>query len=281
MDCFAEPVIGRRFAPTRWLAMTARCDSAFSPRDAPEVCSLRPSDNRGRRECRTLGASAAACAVVESTRVSHHGHAGNVRHSPRDGFTAYPALSLVTGLSCHHRQRNNFRRLDASVGASGPHGFVVRRTAPSSEAPPASIASNPASVTIAIRPSEGLDSAGCRSDLRRKGMKIFLRGGTGQVASAGSSSGNRTERARRIDPTDRANGCPMTRLRAIRDRDTGRGHNATSLRPMFLLRSIRSRGVRWPQRGAERGDNGLKTQSDHQHARAIPQAGLARPGTHR
>jgi hypothetical protein len=22
VDCFAEPVIGRRFAPTRWLAMT-------------------------------------------------------------------------------------------------------------------------------------------------------------------------------------------------------------------------------------------------------------------
>jgi hypothetical protein len=22
MDCFAEPVVGRRFAPTRWLAMT-------------------------------------------------------------------------------------------------------------------------------------------------------------------------------------------------------------------------------------------------------------------
>jgi hypothetical protein len=28
MDCFAEPVIGRRFAPTRWLAMTAEiCDN--------------------------------------------------------------------------------------------------------------------------------------------------------------------------------------------------------------------------------------------------------------
>jgi hypothetical protein len=25
MDCFAEPVIGRRFAPTRWLAMTMEC----------------------------------------------------------------------------------------------------------------------------------------------------------------------------------------------------------------------------------------------------------------
>jgi len=24
MDCFAEPVIGRRFAPTRWLAMTSQ-----------------------------------------------------------------------------------------------------------------------------------------------------------------------------------------------------------------------------------------------------------------
>jgi hypothetical protein len=23
LDCFAEPIIGRRFAPTRWLAMTA------------------------------------------------------------------------------------------------------------------------------------------------------------------------------------------------------------------------------------------------------------------
>jgi hypothetical protein len=24
LDCFAEPVIGRRFAPTRWLAMTKK-----------------------------------------------------------------------------------------------------------------------------------------------------------------------------------------------------------------------------------------------------------------
>src|SRR5882762_775311 len=29
LDCFAEPVIGRRFAPTRWLAMTVE-DSALS-----------------------------------------------------------------------------------------------------------------------------------------------------------------------------------------------------------------------------------------------------------
>ena len=46
-------------------------------------------------------------------------------------------------------------KLDASVEASGPHDFAVRKPMPSSEAPPASTASYPASVTIAIRPSCG------------------------------------------------------------------------------------------------------------------------------
>ena len=51
---------------------------------------------------------------------------GGIRHPLRDGFTAYAALSLVTGLFCHHRLRSCLRKLDASVGASGPHGFAVR-----------------------------------------------------------------------------------------------------------------------------------------------------------
>jgi hypothetical protein len=38
LDCFAEPVIGRRFAPTRWLAMTLIDRSAqgkiYSPQPA-------------------------------------------------------------------------------------------------------------------------------------------------------------------------------------------------------------------------------------------------------
>ncbi len=42
---------------------------------------------------------------VESTRVSHHGYAGNTRHSRTRWFTAYSALSPVTGLSCHCRRR--------------------------------------------------------------------------------------------------------------------------------------------------------------------------------
>jgi hypothetical protein len=35
MDCFAEPVIGRRFAPTRWLAMTSFRGSAWGLEQQP------------------------------------------------------------------------------------------------------------------------------------------------------------------------------------------------------------------------------------------------------
>jgi hypothetical protein len=62
------------------------------------------------------------------------------------------ALSPVIGLSCHRHWWNRFRQFDASVEASGPHDFAVRKHAPSSEAPFTSTASRPASVTIAIRP---------------------------------------------------------------------------------------------------------------------------------
>src|SRR6201986_3697197 len=41
-------------------------------------------------------------------------------------LTVSSALSLVTGLVCHHRPADHPARLDASVGASGPHGFAVR-----------------------------------------------------------------------------------------------------------------------------------------------------------
>jgi len=51
---------------------------------------------------------------------------GGIRHPLRDGFTAYAALSPVIGLVCHRRRRSLLRQLDASVEASGPHGFAVR-----------------------------------------------------------------------------------------------------------------------------------------------------------
>jgi hypothetical protein len=50
----------------------------------------------------------------------------------------------------------------------------------SSEAPLAAIASSPASVTIAIRTSSGVDGGGYTSDLRFRKTRIFLRRGLGR-----------------------------------------------------------------------------------------------------
>jgi hypothetical protein len=49
MDCFAEPVIGRRFAPTRWLAMTLRGCLKCEPRECAK--SVVPLANTRCRPC--------------------------------------------------------------------------------------------------------------------------------------------------------------------------------------------------------------------------------------
>jgi hypothetical protein len=78
------------------------------------------------------GAGKAGCRLhpwvpcKKSTGVGPQVQPESRRLSPRNGFTAYSALSPVTGLVCHRRRRNRFRQLDASVGASGPHAFAVR-----------------------------------------------------------------------------------------------------------------------------------------------------------
>src|SRR6266478_9116096 len=62
----------------------------ISPRTrASFIGTSCPLQIRGRRECRAPDAPAAACGVVESTRVSHHGHTGNTRHPPRNGFNGF------------------------------------------------------------------------------------------------------------------------------------------------------------------------------------------------
>ena len=83
--------------------------------------------NRGRREDRVRAAPAVSCANC-ATRCAHEhtGSAESIRPSLRNGFTAYIELSLVNGLSCHHRRANFSAQLDASIGAPGPHDFAVR-----------------------------------------------------------------------------------------------------------------------------------------------------------
>jgi hypothetical protein len=126
MDCFAEFIIGRRFAPTRWLAMTTGYDSAISPRVSREVCHRCSalSNQRARGMPGAQCARSRACSV-ESTRVSHHGHTGITRH-PR--AMVYGLFRALPGdrLSCHRHRQYRFRRLDTSVGVSGPHVFAVR-----------------------------------------------------------------------------------------------------------------------------------------------------------
>jgi hypothetical protein len=84
---------------------------------------------------RTEGAGKTGCALHPRSRVQnahsksaheHTGSAETLRPSLRSGFTTYFVLSPVTGLSCHRRLRNRFRKLDTSVGVSGPHDFAVR-----------------------------------------------------------------------------------------------------------------------------------------------------------
>jgi hypothetical protein len=122
---------------------------------------------------------------VVNTRVSHHGHTGNTRHSPRNGFNGF-LRALLGDRALLSPSSSGYRRvgpegptsppakLDASVGASGPHDFAVRKPAPSSEAQFASIASHPASVTIAIRPSSGMARDGYESDLGKQRTGIFF-----------------------------------------------------------------------------------------------------------
>jgi hypothetical protein len=133
---------------------------------------------------RTEGAGNAGCPLhpqprvrcLESTRVSHHRSTGFTQHSLRNGFNGLlrALVSLVTGLVCHHRFADWQRvwpgwaalasaKLDASVGASGPHDFAVRESCvrlAQLTRPPHPTATF---VTIATRPS----SAVRRADLNQ------------------------------------------------------------------------------------------------------------------
>jgi hypothetical protein len=120
---------------------------AFSRRESPELCvDGHPLKTRGRRESRVRAAPAVSCACA-STKKAHTSiqvQRETLRPSLRNGFTAYSALSPVNGLSCHRRPAESFafRGLDASIAASGPHGFAVRACLRSSAASRASTTSH-------------------------------------------------------------------------------------------------------------------------------------------
>ena len=67
------------------------------------------------------------CNVHKQSAHEHTGSAEAIRPSLRNGFTAYFALSPVTGfLATVIPEKLASQELDASIGASGPHDFAVR-----------------------------------------------------------------------------------------------------------------------------------------------------------
>src|SRR5216684_3606010 len=129
MDCFVASL----------LAMTlllSRYTFAISRRDAPEVCIYLPPQ-RGRGECRVPAAPAASCALGSGrTHTSNNEYTGIARHSrtqwfyglcralPGDRALLPPSSADMFCLS--PVGPTQLRKLDTSVGASGPHDFAVR-----------------------------------------------------------------------------------------------------------------------------------------------------------
>jgi hypothetical protein len=185
--------------------------SAFSRHDVPEVClDFRP--RKGKRAQGRPGARCTrglVCKIVRRNAHEHTGSAETLRPSPRNGFTAYIALSLATGfVATIARKKRASHELDASVGASEPHDFAVRKQRRSSLArhrvhriPP--YVRDDHDTPLLVR----RDGQACSDDLPDGGRgNIFGRGAgqvlvicpTGQLVA--SKSGSSSLRAKRRNP---------------------------------------------------------------------------------
>jgi hypothetical protein len=94
MDCFAS------------LAMTM-IDRRPRSRGAirPSYAQKSRANQRARGMPDARCTRRPVCKKVEENAHEHTGSAESIRHSLRNGFTAYNALSLATNSSCHHRLR--------------------------------------------------------------------------------------------------------------------------------------------------------------------------------
>jgi hypothetical protein len=155
-----------------------------SPRDAPEaLINLSPIEGVGNAGCPLHPRPRVHLVVVERTRVTtstpespgipaRNGFNSFLRALPGDRALLPPSPADMSCLSPVGPTR--LRKLDASVGASGPHDFAVRGNisrplavdrsqvfqlalqSHHAQNAAASTASLPASVTIMIRPSGGV-----------------------------------------------------------------------------------------------------------------------------
>jgi len=112
-------------------APRAKHTFAISRHDAPELCnSLSPQQKGAGNAGRPLRPQ--PCVQNEEAhKHSHHGHTGLARHSPRNGFNGF-LRALAGDRAClpPSPARSSPYELDASVGASRPHDFAVRKKRP-------------------------------------------------------------------------------------------------------------------------------------------------------
>jgi hypothetical protein len=132
--CLAKTGLLRRFAPRNdgeeYFLVLA---TGFCPRFANSIAAskkrARATLKGGRGEDRVRAAPTVSCAfdALEKCAHEHTGSAETLRPSLRNGLTTYtcspwwPCCATITGV-----MRKHHRRLDASLGASGPHDFIVR-----------------------------------------------------------------------------------------------------------------------------------------------------------
>src|SRR5665647_3654110 len=108
---------------------TGRHASPFSRHDLPEVCNqfshLSNERAQGMPDARcTRGL---VCNVHKKMRTRAYRAAEAIRHSLRNGFTAYRRSPRRSGfLVTVALEKLASQELDASVEASGPHDFAVR-----------------------------------------------------------------------------------------------------------------------------------------------------------
>ena len=138
------------------------------------------SEFRGCRECRAHHAPQPRMQnKIEHTSIVTTVTPEIVRHSLRNGFNAYIALSPVTGLVCHRRLRKlSLANLTPASGRQDHTTSPSARPRPRLRRRPRPPHPAPTFVTIAIRPSQrARDGGSSRIDLPGGESGIFLRKG--------------------------------------------------------------------------------------------------------
>jgi hypothetical protein len=134
------PARGRWIASEiAFLAMTEDTHSHSRGTNRPRLISKHPPLGQRARESRVPAAPVASCVKLKTHELVTTGEVGALRPSPRNGFNGF--LRALPGDRAllppsPARRACVFASLNASVGASGPHGFAVRVKHASSCVPP-------------------------------------------------------------------------------------------------------------------------------------------------